>query len=519
MLVILSIILLLIIPPGMYLIKKVKPGFTYPWLMGVFGALLAWLFTLASIPTSPETMQLITWEPSNLFSSSPAFLFDDTSWAFSISITALALAVFLTGILDIQISDIKSWSGTLLLAGAGLAVVNAGNLLTLIMAWSALDLILLFFLISSVNSSKARERIVFAFSVNAGGILILLWASATGSTPGAGLDFEQITQASTIFLVIAAGIRLAALPLLGTDREEINITKGLRTLIVLIPASASLILLARTALVVTPISPAPILIGIVSLSALLFSALWAAKISINGQPLFVLGMASLAAAAAIFGHQTALLAWSTALLLSGGLLFLYSQYHKYILPLILLPLYMISGLPFSGAWAGMELYSSHLTIFHLPLFFAQVLLLLGFIRRLFNQTPPEEEMERWSWVIYPLGLAVLTASHLVFHVRSMPETGTVSLPGWVGGAAAAGLAALLWRFQQRLPAFHNFIITASSDSLSTNWIANLLWNIYRTITELISRINRVLEGEGGVLWAFVLLAIIISIVSQRVLGG
>jgi hypothetical protein len=520
MLVTLSILLLFIAPTCMYLIRKVRPGFTFPWLIGVLGASLSWFLILASAETSPKTQTIIDWQLSSLFSNSPTLLFDEISWAFSISVTALGLAVLLTGIVGIQISDISSWSSTLLLVGVSLSAIHAGNMLTMIMAWAALDLTLLVILLFSTNQSKARERIIFAFSIKAVGILLLLWASITAYTPGAQMSFESAAQSSYLLILTAAVLRLAALPLLLAGEEDININRGMRMLVIFIPAAASLVLLARTAPADIPLNAAPYLLGAASFLALLFSTIWAIRIEKNkGQALWVLGMASLAASAAIMGHQSATISWSIGLLLSGGLLYLFFSYHKNLLPVMIFSVYMISALPFSQTWIGMEIYSPPLIIFHLPLFLAQTLLVIGFMRRFFTLSSPSSELERWSWVLYPLGLAILIISQLVFHIRTLPEISGINLTGWFGGIAAVGLAAVSLKFQYRLPAFPESVRKAINNTWSMRWASNFLWNTYRTLGEVLSRLNRILEGEGGVLWAFVLLAIIISLVSQRVFGG
>jgi hypothetical protein len=520
MLVLLSILILLITPPGMYLTGKFKPGFTYPWLIAVSGGLLAWVLTLTSARSSSETLQLISWEPTSLFQSSPAFLFDGISWAFSVSITALALAVLLTGIVRMQNADVRTWSGTMILAGVSLAAVNAGNPLTLMLAWAALDLTELVILLSQVNDSKVREKIVFAFSVRAGGILLVLWASVSAQISGTTLTFENIPPHANLFLLLAAGIRLGVLPLHLVYGEELNIRRGLGTFVRLAPAAASLVLLVRTAPAEIPATAVPYLLALVSLSALFASAFWAAaEDEVEGRPYWVLGMASLAAAGAILGQTAASLAWGIALLLSGGLLFLISHRHKNLLPVTILALFSFSALPFSPTWAGLNIYSSPLTVFHAALFLAQALLLAGFIRFLLSPTPLQGGLERWGWIVYPLGLVVLLATHAGYHLRNLPEMATMNLAGWIGGGAAVGLAAGLWALKEGLPAVPGPVRTLLEDIFSMRWIYRLLWKSFRTGSEMVNRINRILEGEGGVLWAFVLLAVIISWISQRVLGG
>jgi hypothetical protein len=520
MLVILSVILLLFTPAGMHLIQRFKPGFTFPWLIATAGALLAWGLTLASFRRAPDLIPLISWEPAGLFTSSPAFIVDRISWPFSLSITVLALAVLLTAVVRMQNADIKAWTSTLVLAGVSLAAVNAGNPLTLLLAWAALDLTEIILLFLQVNDSKARERIVFAFSTRACGILLLLWGMVSAHTPGTTLTFESIPQHASLFFLLAAGIRLGVLPLHLPYGEELDIRRGVGTLVRLAPAAASLVLLPRLAEVGIPQSTVPYLLAVVSFSALFASISWGSQDDeTSGRYYWVLGMSSLAAAAAISGQSAASLAWGIALLLSGGLLFLTSHRHKNLLPLGIMALFSVSALPFSPTWAGMQLYRPPLTLLHLPLFLSQALLLGGYIRRLLVSPFRSDGLERWGWLIYPLGLGMLLASHIAVHVRNFPPLSSMNLAEWIGGGAALGLAAVAWLLQDRLPPIPGQIRSTMELIFSLRWAYRLLWNVYNMGSGLINRTNRVLEGEGGVLWAFVLLAIIVSWVVQSVLGG
>jgi hypothetical protein len=47
--------------------------------------------------------------------------------------------------------------------------------------------------------------------------------------------------------------------------------------------------------------------------------------------------------------------------------------------------------------------------------------------------------------------------------------------------------------------------------LSLTWLYRLAWLLYRGVGRVLGWLNRVLEGEGGLVWAFVLLAILLTL--------
>jgi hypothetical protein len=47
------------------------------------------------------------------------------------------------------------------------------------------------------------------------------------------------------------------------------------------------------------------------------------------------------------------------------------------------------------------------------------------------------------------------------------------------------------------------------------WLYDLLWWIYHRLLQIIQVVSEILEGEGGVLWTLVLLALLISLLQSR----
>ncbi len=80
--------------------------------------------------------------------------------------------------------------GILILTSLGLVAVTAGNMLTLLLAWAALDVIELVILLGQMLQSKSRERIILAFSARMAGIGTVLLAGIIPWSQGPSLSFE-----------------------------------------------------------------------------------------------------------------------------------------------------------------------------------------------------------------------------------------------------------------------------------------------------------------------------------------
>jgi hypothetical protein len=297
--------------------------------------------------------------------------------------------------------------------------------------------------------------------------------------------------------------------------KELPMRRGLGTSLRLVPATASMALLTRTASVGVPESWAfaagfpleTVLIVLTGLSALYGALSWfTARDELSGRAFWILALASLSAAAAVQKQPEASLAWGLACTFSGGLSFLYSVRHRGLLIFPFLGLSGFSALPFTPAWNGIVTLA---TPYPLAVLFIVVhaALLLGYFRHAMRPADTLDAVQRWVWAIYPLGLVLLPGMHFLAGFLTV-HTGFAA--GWWGSAISLGLAALLGIAIRRGPRFQVRWITSLRRLFSLNWLYRLFWGVYRLIGQLVALTSQLLEGEGGLLWVLVLLALLAS---------
>jgi hypothetical protein len=445
-------------------------------------------------------------------------LVDSLSWPYAVALTTLALAVILTAVVRLQQSSSQAWASSLILVVLGLLAVLAGNPLTLLLAWAALDLVELLILIGQIRASPFRERVMIAFSIRAMGILLLLWAVMISEAGGEDLVFKDFSPSANLFVVLAAGLRLGILPLHLPLPEELPLRRGLGTTIRMASTAGSLAVLGRVSSVGIPASFSLLLLILAALAALYGSIQWiTAGDELNGRPFWVLGASALCIASAVRSQPAACLAWGLASLLPGSLLFLGSLRHRFLLPLFLIGLISACSLPFTPAWDAAQVYVPMRLSTLAPVFFlAHVLLLIGYVRYSLHPTPSPVEAERWMWVIYPLGLAILPINDLLItYWNQGPESSWFSTTptfiwGWIGGLVSFILVILSWFWTRRSSRSLEAVMRVWKGRLSLSWLNNLVLGIYLAFRKLIDWITTILEGEGGVLWALVLLAILFT---------
>lgn len=516
MLIITAILLLVITPLAMLIIRLVWPRFAYHWLVAASGALAAWPVVMVASQQLPQAIPLVAFQPGSLFPSWPVLLVDRLSWPFALSLSTLVLAVILTEIGRAPEADWAAWAGSLILAALGILAVLAGNPLTLLLAWTAIDLFELLILLVQVKPSALRERVVIAFSARVLGSVLLTAAAMVARSEGQVLTFAIMPAQSGVFLLLAAGLRLGVLPLHLPFLQDLPLRRGMGTMVRLAPPAAALVLLARTATAGGETLMSPILLGLTGLAALYGSAAWVfARNELEGRPLWILGGCALAVAAAIRGQPAASLAWGLAVLFSGGLLFLSSARDRGLTWLTLAGLLGISTLPYSPAWSGLHIYAQPSHLILIVFLLSHVLLVLGYIRHTLRPGAHLADMERWVWLIYPLGLAVLPTTHFFLGLWSNQGMETVPVLGWVTGLIVTGLAIWFAILVRRMPANLTSALAAVSAFFSMDWLYQLFWRFYRSSGRVVGFVTAVMEGEGGVLWALLIIVMLFSVLVRN----
>jgi hypothetical protein len=569
MLILSAVFLFIFIPLVMLLLHLVRPRLNIQGFLAVLTVITGWILVYLARPDIPRLIPLPEWKPVSLFNLSPALLIDDTSWYLALALTSLVVAVVITSItqlgrdnqpgpvsnqkqitLDAESEAIRAqneapqpagsdaavypftgwvlWASILVLTSLGLLSVIAGNLLTLLLAWSALDIIELIILLSQFIGSRTRERVILSFSARMAGICLVLIAGVLLWTSGQPMTFDAITVPVSTFLVLAAGLRLGVLPLHLPFSQSLPIGRNFGTIIRLVPAAASFILLVRVSGQGVTGGLTPYLLGFSVLAGIYAAINWLrAKDETDGRLYWLLATSSLVVASAILRSPAAGLAWSIASLLSGGLIFSMSLRHKNLAFITALGVISLSSLPFTPTWQATALYQNSSSPQVSPALFAgavlflliiQASLLAGFTRHALRGIFPATQrssgrIERWVWFLYPLGLIFISATHWLIGWMLFPDLNNVPLAEWIMPPLVLVIAGPIVYLQFHSPQWLNLAPSPTFRSawesfFSLDWLYRFLWRAYRALSRGFAVVSTVLEGEGGLLWALVIFGLI-----------
>jgi len=248
-----------------------------------------------------------------------------------------------------------------------------------------------------------------------------------------------------------------------------------------------------------------LLLILTSLAAVYGSWMWMrAPDELTGRPFWIIGMSSLAVAAALRANPIGATAWSCAIVLSGGALFLTSEQNKWLTRALLAGAWGISALPFSLTASGWNSGAPVPLLGWLAwpfLMAGHAMLVAGFIRHSQRTTTRvrNEDQPVWGKNIYPIGISILLLTTILLGLFGW--SGTLRLGNWFVGVLVSLLTlTLLWltpRLRILNPVRAHWVRPASASWL--DWAYRSLWNIYYRLGRLSNIISAMLESESGML--------------------
>ena len=515
MLILITVLIFSLTALSLLLLRIFRPDFRYSWLLAVAGALLGWISVLFWRFDMPVLLSLPAWKPAILFTDSPFFLADNSSWPYAFSLVTLILGTLLTAVARPNFNNVAVWIGILALGSVGMLAVLADNPLTLVLTWTAIDFAELLTLLGSVKGRKLRERVVISFTTRVFGSAFLLWANFVSAAAGSSLNFVAAPSQAGIYMIIAAGLRLGVLPMHLPFRTESALRRGFGTVLRFTSAASSLVLLARIPFASLHSPLIPYLLAFVTLAALYGSWMWMRTINaLDARPYWVLGMGSLALAATLRANPTGSIAWGLALIFGGGALFLSSVEHLWLKRGLLLNLLFMAALPFTLTSTGWVSENRTWWFFTPLLLIAHALLLTGYFqharRRLDTPFAAENIFLR---TLYPSGILLFTLS--MFSLSVFGWEGAAELGAWLPSIFTVALAAALIWLRPRIRALNPLDahwLTPNTEA-GFNRIYDLFWNTYYSVRSLMQQITNILESDGGILWALLLLIVFASVLS------
>ncbi len=528
MLILLPVLLPMVAAIAILIVQRFQPRVGLSYLVAILASLLNLGLVLSFHWNTPAPLAMANWLPFAGLPGAIIFQFDTVSWPYAFAIAALTAGVMQTASGRLGLHSIPAaWAGSLLVSGTSILAIIASSPLALALAWTLIDLIELSLILGTVNKPQMGRQAVLSFAARLAGTFFLVIAMSVSQANGQTLILVDPPADAGIYLLIAAGLRLGVLPLHLPYTTEVPLRRGLGTMLRLASPASALVLLGHLPVSVVPVEASDVLLVFAALAGLYGAAMWlAAENETTGRPYWMIALAGMCVASAIRGYPLASLAWGTGLILSGGALFLYTAREGRTIIPPLLSLLALTGLPFTPAasgWSGLIIPPINAP--DLIFLIAHVLLVIGFIRHALKPGDRHSAMKRWIQVLYPSGLYLLAIAAWLLAFIGWPDSLTV---GNIWASVISFLIVLgfgFWyvRIRPRLPegrlekSWAVIIFSRLAGVLSIifrlDWLYRFFGFLFRVAQRLLEIVTGILEGEGGLLWVFVLLALLLSLVA------
>ncbi len=514
---------------GLTIAQRIKPNFARSWIIAITGASLALIGALVLRLYLPIEINLIHWQPESLYHTTIAFRIDYLNWSYMVANLALCIAVILTDSSRASATTTPQTSaGALVVTGLSLLSIMSKGPLTMSIAWAVIDFSVLIYLLILTHDPTGTAKLTTFYGVRLVSNFVLIAATAIGWQVTAGLGFDQIPPTASLFFLIAAGLRLGVLMLNPPMLESAELKRGTGLLLRFTPVASALVLIAYlpSEILILKQSLVSIISILTVLAALFASAMWfTRKDTYEGRPYWIMALSAFALQTALNGQPAQSRAWGLALLLSGGVLFLFDPPIRRIRFIPLLGLIGLLGLPYTLAASGWSaLLSKGLSVTGAAMILSHAMLLGGYLRYIIEANSTVTGLEKFARITYPLGLILLIQIILILNLVGWVDVLTVGT--WWGSAVSLGLVLLGYglmkklgirltdpNFLSRLPFARVWlgVLKALRETLSLNWVYAVARWVFIRLSDAARFFRLTLEGEAGVLWSlfFILVMAII----------
>jgi hypothetical protein len=496
------------------------------WLIAMIFSLLNWGLVFALYWFMPFNISINNWFPvSNIFQTGFSFTLNQYSWIYLFSLSAVFLAVIFSE--STRIRDdytAQNWVASFLIAAIGVLISVSDSILTIILVWTVIDLVEFGVIQGTVNTQQQSLETVLSFVVRLGGTVLLIFAALYSNYINGFFDFGSTSFNIGFILLISVGLRLGVLPFNLPYTKEIPLRRGLGNIIRMTSVVSSIVVINRFVLISNADNNYGVIQIFVSLAIAAASVLWVVSTNeLEGRPFWIVVLSGFVIQSLINGFPTAAIAWSLVLLLTGSVLFLFSDRSKWLLILPTISITFMIGLPFTPNTMGLSGLIGNNLFLTLINLLAIFLLIFGYLRFAFKPAIKLESNERWVWLVYPLGLVFLLVTHVIIFL--ITDLNWIVLgPIWISVPIFI-LSGVVVFFNQRVKTENQYSAWARvfSEKLSTtvstflrfDWLYNIFWGIFQFLQSVLNNISGILEGHGGIIWVLVLVALLITLVSPK----
>lgn len=494
------------------------------WLWSAGAAFVSWIMMIFLRQALPDRLTLKVWTPAGTPQMLTAFHLDAEAWIFLTTFLAVLLAGVLTDAARISPATRPAlWAGALAMGALSFGALTADNAAAFVFSWVVLDGVELVVFRQKPENPRAYLQYAMNLGFRALGSLVIIIGLLMQAAEGETMLLSNAPATVSLLYLVGAGLRLGVFPITMIYENQPSERTGISNLMRMLVSMSALLLLTRLPAASTPPHWRGVLITL-ALVIILYGGVMMLQKKNAQRPFWILALSGFAFLSTLKGNAALTPCWAAVMAGVGSLNFLNTSRGRIPCAAVLMGAVLLAGAPGSLillGWTGLS--ATGFDISTLIAAGGMVLVLTGLAENAIDC--PEDEFamqEGWIRLVYMLGFFNLLLSLIIEAIWS---GAFALLSGWWIGVAVLILAAALIFIRKRkiavrlpLPKPLKLILEDLGKILSGffgfTWLYRILFFLYSLLQRLVNSIVLLFEGEGGVLWSLLLLALLAS-----VLGG
>lgn len=533
MLILIPIILLLFFAGGINLLAgRYKLSLGSTWLIAAAAALIVWISMIVFRVALPGGASITNWSPQGIGSDILVFKLSERTWIFAFLLVSLLVGVIFTDTVRFgQSNNLVTWTGSMILTAVGLLSIYSQTFLAVIITWTIIDVVEFGILLKVTDQPKVHSAVLLEFITRVTGTILILAALIFSNFHTAVVDSSQYSRGVYLLILLGATLRLGVFPLHVPLTSSLPIRRSLGTILRFVSPLSVVAFLSQIQPQQQYATLTKFLYAVALIVGLYGAIKWiSAKNELSGRPFWMLSFSGLILIRFLLGQVEGAIALSIIMLTAGGFIFLYSYSSRVNLGAAIFLALGLIGLPFTPAapiWGNLAKSQHWFSLLIVVITIS--LLFLGFLKHIFRQRDQSNPKESWMQLFYSAGLFLLVLGPWITLIWRFKTIG--SELNWSTPILCLVLIAIMiviirrkiwdWLVQkksvQRIEVPFKYAGKVLNTLFQFNWFFILLRKVFDFLARPLKFFVNLLEGDGGLLWAFVFLALISSILIGDIL--
>lgn len=472
--------------------------------------------------------EIAGWLPGSTSSDSLVYQYTTDTWIYGFLLATLLVAVILYEARFLEDRNyINILTGTLCLAACGLLSIASGNGLTFLITWGIIDIFEFVVLTGIINDSSKHLIAVKSLITRILGILLFILFLVLNTSKSMGSD-ETVSAFGSVLLVIAAVLRMGIVPVHLPYSEEFSIRRGMGSMLRFIPVLSVFSFFSVFNGQIFSSVQYQWLILIFTICAIFGAVSWYfSRNVLVGRPYWIFAISNLALIGFLRGAKEGLSALAVVMVIGGAGLFLVSPWPKKAMLYVSLLFAGLIAIPFTPTAAlSLAILGERFELANLFLLPCTALLLGGIVHHAMK-AEKEQQKRDWVWLVNQIGLILLSLTPWIIELFTLKEIsryrnwgfiavflalfGIIIFLGFLRRRDITKISILEKKIRKRLDP----IILYADKFFSFRWLERIFKVIGLFLANMINLLVRVLEGDGGILWSFLFLALLASLLITR----